>query len=145
MASFDENDDAGHDETAEGAARQQHAGHREHADDEVDADIASRIGLTAAVDDDRVLDQGENQHRSSSPCHDPTSRASSTRVRTPTPVAPLGWYGLASSAQAVPAISTCTHGRSPVNSLMKSAAVIAPPGRPPVLLMSAMSLLSCSL
>ena len=61
-------------------------------------------------------------------------------MRTATPLAPLGRYGLASSTQAVPAMSMCTHGSPPVNSLMNSAAVIEPAGRPPVFVKSAMSL-----
>ena len=71
--------------------------------------------------------------------------ASSVRVRTATPVAPFGWDGFASSAHAVPAMSMCTHGSPPVNSLMNSAAVMAPAARPPVLVKSAISLFSCSL
>ena len=47
-----------------------------------------------------------------------------------------------SSAQAVPATSRCAHGRPPVNSFKKSAAVIEAAGRPPVLVKSAISLLS---
>src|SRR5262245_17547212 len=89
-APLDEDDDTRHDETADDCDRKEHAGHREHADDEVDADITGWFRLTADVDDDGILDQREHQHLSSSTCHDPTSRASSTSVRTPTPVAPLG-------------------------------------------------------
>ena len=47
---------------------------------------------------------------------------------------------VASSAHAVPAISMCTQGASPANSLMKSAPVMAPPARPPVFVKSAISL-----
>ena len=60
------------------------------------------------------------------------------------PVAPFACHGFASSTQAVPAMSRCAHGTSPANCLRKTAAVIAPAGRPPVLDMSAHSLLSCS-
>ena len=52
--------------------------------------------------------------------------ASSTSVRTATPVPPLPAQGLASSSQAVPAISRCTQGVSPVNSRRNHAAVDAP-------------------
>jgi hypothetical protein len=48
--------------------------------------------------------------------------------------------GLFSSAHAVPAMSRWIHGKPPVNSFRKSAAVMAPPIRPPVLIMSAISL-----
>ena len=63
-------------------------------------------------------------------------------VRTATPLGPFGWYGFASSAHAVPAMSMCTHGSPAVNSFRNIAAVIDPAGRPPVLVMSAISLFS---
>src|SRR5262245_19097011 len=72
------------------------------------------------------------------------SNASSASVRTATPLGPLGRNGLASSTHAVPAMSRCAHGRLSVNSFRNSAAVIEPAGRPPVFIMSAISLFSCS-
>ena len=65
------------------------------------------------------------------------------RVRTPTPVAPLGCQACASSHQAVPAMSRCAQGSPPLNRLRNSPAVIAPAGRPPMLATSAVSLSSC--
>ena len=50
-------------------------------------------------------------------------------MRTATPLGPFGRNGFASSAQAVPAMSMCAHGRPPVNSFRNSAAVIDPAGR----------------
>src|SRR5207249_2762873 len=70
--------------------------------------------------------------------------ASSTKVRTPTPEGPLDMKGLASSSQAVPAISRCAQGVLSANSLRNMAAVIAPPGRPPTLVISAKALFNCS-
>src|SRR5690606_20316857 len=54
-------------------------------------------------------------------------RASATSVRTATPVGPFGCHGFASSAHAVPAMSRCAQGVSPVKALRKSAALMAPP------------------
>ena len=47
------------------------------------------------------------------------------RVRRETPVGPLASHGLASSFQAVPAMSRWIHGVSPANSRMNHAPVIA--------------------
>src|SRR5581483_8949025 len=93
-------------------------------------------------DDDRgrLLNE-QGQHGRPPPAR---LQARPASVRTPTPVAPLGMYGLASSAHAVPAMSRWAQGSPPANSLRNSAAVIAPAGRPPVLVKSAISLLSCS-
>ena len=52
------------------------------------------------------------------------SVASRTRVRTATPDGPLAIAGLASSSQAVPAMSRCTHG---VSSAMLTAAAAEGP------------------
>ena len=61
-----------------------------------------------------------------------------TRVRSATPVGPLASQGLASSFQAVPAMSRWIQGESPVNSLMNMAPVMAPPPLPlPIFWMSA--------
>jgi len=53
-----------------------------------------------------------------------------TRVRRATPVGPLASQGLASSFQAVPAISRWTQGVSPANSRMNQAPVMEPPPLP---------------
>ena len=53
------------------------------------------------------------------------ARASSTSRRTPKPEPPLGVYGLPFS-YAVPAMSICAHGTSPVKRRRNSAAVIEP-------------------
>ena len=45
--------------------------------------------------------------------------ARSTKVRTQTPVGPLGISGLFSSSQPVPAMSRWTQGMSPAHSFMK--------------------------
>ena len=66
--------------------------------------------------------------------------ASRTKVRSGTPDGPLAAYGLASSTQAVPAISRCTHGVSSANYFRNIAAVMAPPQRPPTLGRSAKGL-----
>src|ERR1700722_16012502 len=68
-----------------------------------------------------------------------------TKVRKPTPVAPLAMYGLASSSQAVPAMSRWIQGVSPTKSRMNHAAVIDPPEGPPLLCRSANELFSSSL
>src|SRR5262249_34508539 len=73
------------------------------------------------------------------------SRTNSTSERTGTPDGPLAIHGLLSSSHAVPAMSRCIHGVSPTNSFRNMAAVVAPPQRPPVVLMSAMSDLIISL
>src|SRR5688572_8094952 len=98
------------------------------------------------LDDDRrrlrLLDGGTQQQRQKAKgrrqngslaffppaqlCGPKSENASSARVRTATPLAPFGRYGLASSTQAVPAMSMCTHGRPAVNSPMNSAAVMEP-------------------
>ena len=54
------------------------------------------------------------------------------------PEGPLASHGTLSSCQATPAMSRWIHGVSPTNSLRNIAAVMAPPQRPPVFLMSAM-------
>src|SRR5947209_5732765 len=64
-------------------------------------------------------------------------------VRTAMPVGPFERYGLASSPQAVPAISRCAHEAPSANSFRNAAAVIVPALRPPTFLMSAMSDLIC--
>jgi len=53
-----------------------------------------------------------------------------TRVRRATPVGPFASQGLASSFQAVPAMSRWIQGVSPENSLMNIAPVMAPPPLP---------------
>ena len=68
------------------------------------------------------------------------SIASRVNVRTPTPDGPFAINGFASSSQAVPAISRCTHGVASANSLRNIAAVIAPPQRPPIFGRSAKAL-----
>jgi len=68
------------------------------------------------------------------------------RVRTVTPVPPLGPRVPSRSDNAVPAMSRCAHGTPSVNSRMKSAATMEPAPRwLEMLLRSAMSLLSPSL
>src|SRR5579859_1605110 len=60
------------------------------------------------------------------------------RSRTPKPVAPSGLVGAAEGFfHAVPAISKCAQGTPLVKRWMNIAAVIEPPGRPPVFFMSA--------
>ena len=81
-------------------------------------------------------DRLAERHR---PCQ-PSRAYRSEAVLTPTPLGPFGKYGFASSAQAVPAMSRWTHGKPPVNSFRNIAAVIDDAGRPPVFMMSAMSL-----
>src|SRR6266852_3084258 len=76
--------------------------------------------------------------RSQSSNRDQYDRMRWTRVRRATPVGPLASQGLASSFQAVPAMSRWIHGVSPVNSLMNMAPVMAPPPLPlPMFWMSA--------
>src|SRR3974390_2022890 len=53
-----------------------------------------------------------------------------TRVRRETPVGPLASQGLASSFQAVPAMSRWIHGVSPANSRMNHAPGMEPPPLP---------------
>src|SRR5437868_10236132 len=62
----------------------------------------------------------------------------SIKLRTPIPDGPLAIQLLFSSIQAVPAMSRCSQGVSSTNSFRKTAAVLAPPQRPPVFMMSAM-------
>ena len=50
----------------------------------------------------------------------------STSKRTPKPVPPLGFSPESLSLRAVPAMSKCTHWRSPTNCSRKSAAVTEP-------------------
>src|SRR5262249_13863579 len=81
------------------------------------------------LDDDRILlDQN-------------FSNASAASVRTATPLGPFGRYGFQSSDHAVPAMAVGGHGQPAANSFRNSAAVIDPAARPPVFIMSAMSLL----
>ena len=72
------------------------------------------------------------------PAHAARSSTNRTSARTGTPVAPFGPRSLPFSEYAGPAMSRCTHGTSPTNSARNHAAVIAPPQRSPMFLMSAM-------
>jgi hypothetical protein len=55
---------AGNNQTAYKGYQQEDAGHREHADYEVDADIGRRLGRFANVDDNRpVLQQSQGEHQ----------------------------------------------------------------------------------
>ena len=67
--------------------------------------------------------------------------ARAVKVRAITPVAPLGWYPFSLSASDVPAMSRWTQGVGPTKHWRNLAAVTAPPFRPPVFLISVMSLL----
>src|SRR5262245_61189788 len=80
-------------QTAYKCREQEDPGHGKHADHEIDADIGRRVGGLADLNDDRLLlQQGQKEHQLFKFCalHLVASRASSTRVRTPTPVAPFG-------------------------------------------------------
>src|SRR5205085_11188862 len=66
-------------------------------------------------------------------------------TRTPAPVAPRASRAVSDSAYAVPAMSRCAHDGQLTNSFRNSAAVIAPPQRPPEFFMSAHSLRISSL
>src|SRR6185436_21004812 len=66
-------------------------------------------------------------------------RTNSMNVPVGTPVGPRGMATRSVSEYAVPAMSRCTHGYSSANSFKNIAAVIVPPARPPVFLMSATS------
>src|ERR1041384_6305088 len=61
----------------------------------------------------------------------------SIKLRTPIPDGPLAIQLLFSSIHAVPAMSRCSQGLSSTNSFRKTAAVLAPPQRPPVFIISA--------
>src|ERR1041385_6103825 len=61
----------------------------------------------------------------------------SIKLRTPIPDGPLAIQLLFSSIHAVPAMSRCSQGVSSTNSFRKTAAVLAPPQRPPVFIISA--------
>src|SRR6195256_2381625 len=69
----------------------------------------------------------------------------STRLRRAIPDGPLAIHGLASSIQAVPAMSRWIQGVSSANSFRNMAAKMAPPQRLPALTMSAMFDLRVSL
>src|SRR5262249_14608776 len=71
-------------------------------------------------------------------------RRSSTRSRTPTPVGPLVKQEISRARLNLRAMSRCTEGMPCANAARTQPAVIAPPGRPPVFFMSAISLLICS-
>ena len=61
-------------------------------------------------------------------------------TRTPAPLAPRPSRAVSCSAYAVPAMSRCAHDGQLTNSLRNTAAVLAPPHRPPEFFMSAHSL-----
>src|SRR2546428_7898530 len=88
-----------------------------------------RVGATAIA-----CDEGGGDQERDSDCR----RA--TVTRTPAPVAPRDSRGVSCSAYAVPAMSRCAHDGQSTNSLRNSAAVTAPPHRPPEFFMSAHSL-----
>ena len=69
----------------------------------------------------------------------------SSSTRTPNPVAPRARSARSLVIADGPAMSRCAHGVSSANVRRNAAAVHAPPGRPLLFLMSAMSLLICSL
>ena|SRR4030095_7822401 len=80
-------------QTAYKRHQQKHAGHGEHPDHEVEADIRGGIRGFADVNNDRLfLQESQEQHQSFRFCAPQVaaSSASSTNVRTPTPVAPFG-------------------------------------------------------
>ena len=80
-------------QTAYKRHREKHPSHGEHSDHEVEADIWRRVGRFTDVDNDRLfLQQSQEEHQSFKLCapHVGASSASSTSVRTPTPVAPFG-------------------------------------------------------
>jgi len=80
-------------QTAYKGGQQKHAGHFKHPDHEIEADIGGRVGDLADINNDRlVLQQSQEEHQSFKFCapHVAASSASSTKVRTPTPVAPFG-------------------------------------------------------
>src|SRR5262245_38517216 len=84
---------AGHNQTAYKRHEKEDPGHGKHADHEIDADIGCRIGSLADINDDRLLlQQAQKEHQLFKFCapHVAASSASSTSVRTATPVAPLG-------------------------------------------------------
>ena len=80
-------------QTAYKRGQEEHSSQGKHPDHEVEADVGSRLGRFAYVNDNRVLlQQAQEAHQSFRFCalQAAASSASSTSVRTPTPVAPYG-------------------------------------------------------
>ena len=77
------------DQAADRGGEQHDAGHLEHPEDDVDADVLRRRRLLDDVDDDRFLLKEEHRYLQLT-THASASSASSASVRTPTPVAPFG-------------------------------------------------------
>ena len=87
---FVEHDSASDEDAAGRRGQQEHAGEGENAEDGVDAGVARRRRLLRHLHHDRILLQPQHRQRVLAPAHEGTFSASSTSVRTPTPVAPLG-------------------------------------------------------
>src|SRR5213075_2756048 len=98
-----------------------------------DDDRRVRAAIAANVASEGEKDQRESDSRNA------------TVTRTPAPVAPRASREFSCSAYAVPAMSRCAHEGQSTNSFKKSAAVVAPPHRPPEFFMSAHSLRISSL
>src|SRR5262249_58973969 len=97
-SSSPEEHDAGHQRAEQQGDEDDGAGQAERTDQHAgELRQAALVGRWRDdLDDDRVGILNQN-----------VSNASAASVRTATPLGPFGWYGLASSAHAVPAISRC--------------------------------------